>query len=80
MEKGITISGPEGVALYRLVALKSALKLQKVGIGISARARKATTICREDYGLKGKNPDAFIPQVEALIEKAKETLPEGAIR
>ncbi len=65
---GFVITGND-INLYRLLALKGALKLQAKGLKLS-RGASASTIARKDYGLRG-NVDNLISQVEQLIEKER---------
>ena len=50
---------------FRLVCLREALKLQKVGIRVNRR-RAASTVARQQFGLKG-NIDKLIDQVDRLL-------------
>lgn len=66
----IACDGVDAVEVYRLAALLSGLKLQKVGIRMSSKIPQATSICRKQYGLKG-NIDKMITQVEKLLAEQK---------
>lgn len=59
-----------GIEVYRLAMLLSALKLQAKGIHMSRRMPAASSIAKRDYGLKG-SVAKLIPQVEALLAQAK---------
>ena len=59
-----------GIEVYRLALLLSGLDLQAKGIRMSRHLPQATTIAREQYGLKGTMPK-LRAQVEALLAKAK---------
>jgi GTP1/Obg family GTP-binding protein len=68
--------------VFRLACLLQGLKLQAVGIRMSASLPQATTIARKQYGLKG-NLASLTEQVAKLLAKVKsettyvEELPEG---
>lgn len=65
---GMVITG-EHMELYRLLALKGALKLEARGLKLSRRT-SASTVAKKQYGLKG-NRDKLIAQVEQLIANFK---------
>jgi len=54
---------------YRLVVMKSALRLQKKGIQANPTGT-ATAIMKRLYGFKG-NPDECIAECERLLEIAR---------
>jgi hypothetical protein len=60
----ITCTG-EGIALFSLLALRGAVKLEK--LGMHRRGRSAASIARERLGLK---PRAPLADVLAQLEKA----------
>ena len=55
--------------LYRLVALRSALRLEMLGMKNSRRS--AYAIIKEEFGFKGNKQKVF-DQIDALIKKTKE--------
>lgn len=62
----ISITGKESIALYRLIALKSALRLEMVGMRVNRHVR-AFKMAKEEFGLKGNKQqifDAFCKIVE----------------
>lgn len=71
---GTVVSGPEGMELYRLIALKSALKLEQQGIKVHRRVN-ARKLAKTETGLKTNNYDVLIGAVEMLIanQRAKVT-------
>ncbi len=46
------LTTPEQIALFRIAALKSAVKLEMMGLRRSNKGRSATAIAREEMGLK----------------------------
>jgi hypothetical protein len=69
MSAGITISTPEGIAAYRLIVMKSAVKLESKGMKMS-RGRNITAQARRELGLKARAPHAEV--IAALEAKIKE--------
>ncbi len=70
-ENGFVATGA-GVSMVRLVALKSALKLETLGLG--RRGRSVYSIVKQEFGLKG-NKKAVYEQFCKLVEvKGKEYL------
>ena len=62
---------PESIELFRLITLKSALKLQSHGISVH-RAVNPRKLAKEATGLKTNDFEQLIAAVEALIvEKGK---------
>lgn len=65
------IDTPEGIALYRLIALKGALKLE--ALGMKRRGQSALSIAKREYGCKG-NRAKVLEQIEALCEEGKKQM------
>ncbi len=61
------LTTPEQIALYRIAALKAAVKLEMMGLRRSSRGRSATAIAREQMGLRKSAPRA---EVLAALEAA----------
>ena len=59
------ISGKINVLKYRILTLKSALKLEILGIKMS-RGRTAYSIIKSEFGFKG-NKQKVLSQIESLI-------------
>ena len=64
----ITLDTPEQIDLFRLLSLKSALKLEC--LGMSRRGQSAYSIVKAEYGLKG-NKKSVLKQLEQIIEDIK---------
>lgn len=77
-DHGTMFSGEDGTALYQAIALRSALKLHKVGIKINrhTRDRDLFLIASQFTGktYKARQYDAAIADLAALIEQAKANL------
>lgn len=58
------IDTPEGIAAYRMLALRGALKLEI--LGMKRRGRSAASIIKEEYGFKGNNKKV-LEQYEAHL-------------
>ncbi len=54
------LTSPEQIALFRIAALKSAVKLEMMGLRRSSRGRSATAIAREQMGLRKSAPRAEV--------------------
>ncbi len=54
------LTTPEQIALFRIAALKSAVKLEMMGLRRSNKGRSATAIAREEMGLKKSAPRAEV--------------------
>lgn len=64
------ITGPEGIELYRLIALRSALRLEQNGMKVN-RHVNARRLAKEATGLKTNNYATLIGAVELLIENQR---------
>jgi hypothetical protein len=64
----ICIDGKESIDMYCMLVLKSALKLEMVGIRVSRHVR-AFKIAKEQYGMKG-NKQKIYADFCALCEQA----------
>ena len=64
----ITLDTPEQIDMFRLLSLRSALKLEC--LGMSRRGQSAYSIIKAEYGLKG-NMKSVLQQLEEIIEEAK---------
>jgi anion-transporting ArsA/GET3 family ATPase len=63
----IIIDTPEGVAAFRLLALRSALSLEVSGLRVS-RGRTAYAIVKEEFGLRGGKA-RVLEQYEDLLRE-----------
>jgi hypothetical protein len=54
------LTTPEQIALYRIAALKAAVKLEMMGLRRSSKGRSATAIAREEMGLGKSTPRAEV--------------------
>jgi hypothetical protein len=63
---GITCSGPAGVALFRLLTLRSGLRLELSGIRVS-RGVSCYAIAKREFGFKGNKQKVF-DQLNAALE------------
>ena len=70
MNHMITADTPEKIALFRLIALKGALKMECVGM--TRRGRSVYSIVKEEYGFKG-NKKSVLSQMEQIIKEFKES-------
>ena len=68
---GGTMLTGDGIELYKLMTLRQALKLHKLGIRMTSRGPAATTVARKHYGMKG-NIDSLIEQVDAVLSRLAE--------
>ena len=64
----IILDTPEQIDLFRLLSLKSALKLEC--LGMSRRGQSVYSIVKAEYGLKG-NKKSVLKQLEQIIEDIK---------
>lgn len=55
----IVFDTPEGISYFRLVTLRSAVKLESIGMK-AARGLNATKMARKEYGLKARAPHAEV--------------------
>jgi len=53
MQNAIVIDTPEGIAAYRLLSIRSALKLEVIGLRMS-RGFKASAVARDELKAAGK--------------------------
>lgn len=66
------ITGAENIALYRMLTLKQALKLELVGLKMS-RGTSAYAIIKREFNLKGSKQKVY-DQYVSIIENLKEGL------
>ena len=64
----ITLDTPEQIDMFRFLSLKSALKLEC--LGMSRRGQSAYSIVKAEYGLKG-NKKSVLEQMEKIIKEVK---------
>lgn len=64
----IILDTPEQIDLFRLLSLKSALKLEC--LGMKRRGQSVYSIVKAEYGLKG-NKKSVLKQLEQIIEDIK---------
>lgn len=74
---GTFVTG-KGIALFRLIALKSALKLESVGLRAS-RGVNARKLAKAETGLKTNDYAKLIAAVEAKIAEAGEKVAHIAV-
>ena len=66
---GTTLTG-EGIELMRLLQIKSGFRFEDMGMRLSGKLPKMSTILRRQYGLKG-NRDSLRKQLDQMIEDCK---------
>ena len=59
---------PEAIDMFRLTALKGALKMEV--LGMTRRGQSAYSIVKSELGLKG-NKKSVLTQLEQIIKEAK---------
>ena len=64
-----TLTTPEEIDMFRIITLRSALKLELKGIQMT-RGRTAYSMVKEEFNLKGSKQKVY-DQFNALIEYAK---------
>ena len=64
----ITLNTPEEIDMFRFLSLRSALKLEC--LGMKRRGRSVYSIVKAEYGLKG-NKKSVLKQLEQIIEEVK---------
>ena len=64
----ITLDTPEQIDMFRLLSLRSALKLEC--LGMKRRGQSAYSIIKAEYGFKG-NKKSVLQQLEEIIEEVK---------
>ena len=64
----IALDTPEHIEMYRLLSLRSALKLEC--LGMKRRGQSVYSIVKAEYGLKG-NKKSVLKQLEQIIEEVK---------
>jgi hypothetical protein len=65
----IMIDGQESVTLYRLMTLRSALRLEALGLRVT-RGPTALSILKSELGFKGSR-DNVLAQLDAFIAECK---------
>lgn len=66
----ITLDTPEQIDMFRFLSLKSALKLECLGMG--RRGQSAYSIIKQEYGFKGSKK-SVLEQMEQIIKEFKES-------
>lgn len=64
----IALDTPEQIEMYRLLSLRSALKLEC--LGMKRRGQSVYSIVKAEYGLKG-NKKSVLKQLEQIIEEVE---------
>lgn len=65
---GITVITGDSINVYRMLALRGALKLETIGMKMS-RGVPASKIIRDEFGLKTKNKVALLAEYETLLRE-----------
>tara|TARA_A100001391_G_scaffold136768_1_gene95472 strand:+ start:542 stop:748 length:207 start_codon:yes stop_codon:yes gene_type:complete len=65
----ITLDTPEQIEMYRILSLRSMLKLECLGMK-RGRGQSAYSIIKSEFGLKG-NKKSVLEQLEQIIEEVK---------
>ena len=63
-----TLDTPEAIDAYRLCALRSALKLEI--LGMKKRGQSAYSIIKQEFGFKG-NKQKVLEQLQSKIDEVK---------
>lgn len=67
---GIMITGAKDIELYRILALKSRLKLEvNTGMNYSNRGPSTLQLVKQATGLEAKTKKAMLPKFEAWIDE-----------
>jgi hypothetical protein len=66
----ITLDTPEQIDMFRFLSLKSALKLECLGMG--RRGQSAYSIIKQEYGFKGSKK-SVLEQMQQIIKEFKES-------
>jgi len=67
-DRTIALTHPDDIALYRLLTLKAALKLET--LGMSRSGRSVYSIVKREFGFKGSK-DRVLAQLVAHIDDVK---------
>ena len=65
----IILDTPEKIDMFRFLSLRSALKLECLGMG--RRGQSAYSIIKQEYGFKGAKK-SVLQQMEQIIKEFKE--------
>lgn len=68
MEHMITADTPQQIALFRLLSLRGALKLEI--LGLKKRGQSVYSILKQEYGFKGSK-QSVLDQLQTKIEELK---------
>jgi hypothetical protein len=63
---GVMITGDD-IGRYRLLTLKTGLKIETLGLRLTSRHRSCYSIIKEEFGLKG-NKKRVLEQFENLLK------------
>lgn len=73
----LSIDGPDGIALYRLLTIKSGMELEMKGMRLTSRRKAPScfTIARNEFGLKGNKRRIYeqFCQMHGFDPKPEET-------
>ena len=77
---GTTVSGEQGIALFRFITLLSGLRLEVRTAGKLklSRGPSCYTIAKREFQLKGTR-EAVLEQLQALYDRAKANAEKGSI-
>lgn len=68
MDKAISVTDPDEIRVVRMIALKSALNLERKGL--RRKGRSALSIVKSEFGLRG-NRESVYTQFCELVEREK---------
>lgn len=69
-KSAVVFSGDDGVRLFRMLTIVKGMKLEMLGMRLTAKAPSCFTIARREFGLKG-NKAKILADMTALYEAAR---------
>lgn len=68
MSDAIMIDTPEGIAAFRLLTIRSGLKMETRGMKLT-RGPSCLSIVKREFGIKARTAAIALPQFEALLRE-----------
>ena len=69
-KSAVVFSGDDGVRLFRMLTIIKGMKLEMMGMRLTAKAPSCFTIARREFGLSG-NKSKILADMIALYEAAR---------
>lgn len=76
-KSAVVFSGDDGVRLFRMLTIVKGMKLEMLGMRLTAKAPSCFTIARREFGLKGNKGKMLADMIE-IYNKQRDSVADVA--